>query len=702
MDLGSIDIGYQLSVVWGLLRIGLWFFLLYGALSVVFMPDLAQKSVKDRIFYAWVGLNSVLMVLVFFLIQSRLYDFISLIFSALAFLVIRYFIRHRKEGVIYTVYSVEKRLALFLVRFIERLKAVGWRKKRDQAKKPSLWSRLEVGCRIVAVLILAAGGFTRLIPVFINAAPFNRNWYFDLENVKDLPWQVYFGDYPEPAGMHVLVGLFSTLTQVSPELILHLLGAVISTFICVMIYWAIQDLAPNSRIAPLFGMALYALVPTLLMPISLNQQIEANTLDFALCFAIPTLVFLIRRIKGGGADNQAYILAGYVATGLTNVFIFVILSGCLFFLIACFRKRVRTGYWLVRLIPVGLLLQAPAMIHCWTHGIEPGEFYRGQLFASRIFSFYPNLLLDMDRLGLIYMTLAAGVGTLCLVGYYFQKDTILRDAGLFSLFFALMSIPYYPDFGIGYVWIDVDQLNPFYAVLIAVFGGVLFAMAGRTLFEVRQWLHNRQRDDAADAPPAAADAVTVAPSTAVRRMEWLVLAAALAGLLTWQGGFQYSTLLPNTLPNGFFQAYYRIIDDLLPYSYATVGPEIDRTMAQNRHFFMNYDYLLHEYGLIDSLYHQYLLLPEEPGLQKTIPPASIFVFVEKPVSNSIQQGILYNAPVVMRQVTTWLDDFARRPGRQVNMFYETDTVAIYEIVNKSTESRVSDILWQIRPQEKVP
>ncbi|MDZ7693497.1 MAG: hypothetical protein U5K69_20660 [Balneolaceae bacterium] len=100
-----------------------------------------------------------------------------------------------------------------------------------------------------------------------------------LNRVKNLRLQEYFTDIPDPGGMHSLVSLFSMLTQVSPEMILHLLGALISFFLCIVIYWATRDITKNDYpMAPIFAMSIYALVPMLFLPLSLDQQIEANTI----------------------------------------------------------------------------------------------------------------------------------------------------------------------------------------------------------------------------------------------------------------------------------------------------------------------------------------------------------------------------------------------------------------------------------------
>ncbi|MDZ7680251.1 MAG: hypothetical protein U5J63_00735 [Fodinibius sp.] len=181
------------------------------------------------------------------------------------------------------------------------------------------------------------------------------------------------------------------------------------------------------------------------------------------------------------------------------------------------------------------------------------------------------------------------------------------------------------------------------------------------------------------------------PESAIYKLSWVLLVVTIPALIYWQGGIRVSRALPSTVPNGFFKAYYQIVEERLPYTYATVGPEVQRIQAKNRHFYMDYDYFLDEYAAIDSLYHQQL---GQESIEN-VPPASIFIFTEKPPYGNIQQGILYNASGVMRDVEQWMADFRSLPDRQVQIFYEDSYTKVYEIVNREEESKISDILYHI-------
>jgi hypothetical protein len=280
----------------------------------------------------------------------------------------------------------------------------------------------------------------------------------------------------------------------------------------------------------------------------------------------------------------------------------------------------------------------------------------------------------LGELSYLYILIAAGLLLYYTVDYFFSDKVYIRDEIAFLLVFVLVALPFTPLLNVGeFFWIDTDQLNEFYAILISILAGVLFAVPLELLNKIKR-----------------------IPKSAIYKLSWGLLIISIPALIYWQGGIRVSRALPSTVPNGFFESYYQIVDERLPYTYATVGPEVQRIQAKNRHFYMDYDYFLDEYAAIDSVYN------EQIGQEtiEEVPPASIFIFTVKPPYSGIQQGILYNPSGVMRDVEQWMADFRSLPNRQVRVFYEDVSTKVYEIVNREEESKVSDILYHIYPNKR--
>lgn len=674
------DIPYVLKALFAACRISLWFILLFGFIGPLFLDHTRSLRGIEKLVYSWVGLGGVIIFTVFVLTMLNLYDFISFTLTLLLIPLVR---RIWKSGMSLVAYfrSLEIRSVLYQLRFIENYR---WHRYRPPWKRTGQGDDdFNLTPTIIVVLIALAGGMLRIYPALLHAAPFSRNWYEQLNRVKNLHLQDYFSGYPEPAGMHSLVSVFSMLTQVSPEMILHLLGALSSFFLCILIYWSIRDITKNEvPVAPILGMAVYAVLPLLLMPLSLDLQIEGNDLDLALCFAIPTLAIFVRNLRARYKSPWFYVLSGFIATGMTNLFVafFILLPMMILSLFGLPRRRYWQSFFRVflYLLSISALILGPIVLYNAIKGIDQYRYFLEQLLAIHVYTYNPMMVMPIQTLSKIFVGIAAAVGLGYLAEYLSnrKREEGMRDEVVFLVIFVLVASLYLPGIGNRWYWIDTAQIDSFYSVMIALFIGITFASLlrwARRVFKIRQ------------------------PSF---RMLSMGLAFLLfGGGIYLQGGVQLSRQLPATVPDGFHQSYYSIINEYLPYSYATVGPEISRIVAKNRNYFMNYKFFLDNYGRIDSLYRQQLMAPGSANTSGEIPPASIFIFVEKAPYQDIQQGILYDSPAVMRDLRQWLSSYQTLEGRTVRTYYEDSQSVVYQIVNRPNESKVSDILWHIYPDE---
>ena len=676
-----LNISYSLEALFAAFRISLWFILLFGFIAPLFLKHTRKLPGIEKLVYSWVGLGGVIIFSVFVLSVLHIYDFISIVLTLLLIpLVIN--IMESSEGVVSYFKKLEYRAIISQVTFIERFEGIKWSRIKEHFRSRESQSGFQISQTVLVICIALLGGLIRMYPALLNAAPFSRNWFFELNRVKNIRLQDYFSSYPEPSGMHSLVSVFSMVTQVSPEMILHLLGALSSFFLCVLIYVAIKDITRNEYpMAPIFGMAVYAITPMLLMPLSLDLQIEGNSLDLALCFAIPTLMIFVRNLRATYKSPWFYVLSGFIATGMTNLFVaFVILLPLM--LIGLFslpRRRYIKSFIKVfsYLLLISAVILGPIIIYNFTHGIDQVSFFLQRLYDTKVYSYFPLLIYPQNELSVIYLWIAGFM----LLGYAIEKlvsrKNGVRDEIIFLLIFSGLSIIYSPLLEGVSLLIDVDQLNAFYSIMIAITAGILFS-------SLLRWsnLLFRLKD------------------TAIRVVGILLFVVCVSGLIYQQGGIRVSRQLPTTIPNGFHQSYYKIIDDFLPYSYATVAPQLERITAKNRHYFMDYEYFLDEYSEQDSLYHEQLLNSNADRTAANVLPPSIFIFLEKPPYNEIQQGILYDSPSVMRDLEQWLLSFKKLENRTLEIYYEDQNTIVYQIINRRNASQIGDILLNIRPREK--
>lgn len=671
-----VDISYRWEALFAAVRISLCFIVLFGFIGPLFLNHTKKLPAIEKLVYSWVGLGGVILASVFVLTVLHIYDFISLVLTLLLIPVIRR-IWKSKKGVLEYLQDFELRSVIYQVKFIERFKGIQWPKWKQKITIGKDKSGFKVTRTVLVLSIALIGGLTRMYPALMNAAPFSRGWYFELNRVKNLRLQDYFSGSPEPAGMHSLVSVFSMLTQLSPEMILHLLGALTSFFLCILIYWSLHYITKNEvYMAPILGMSIYAVIPLLLMPISLDLQIEAHSLDLALCFAFPTLIIFVRNLRAEDQSPWFYVLSGFIATGMTNLFVaFIILLPLMIFCLFAIPRKDYIQTFLKVLAYLGtmsIIVVLPLLIYNYLFGFNQYSFILEQLLAPEVFMFNPAIILAVEELS-IYFLAIAGV---MVVGHFIEFKQAdkkeIRDEFFFLLLFAFIAFLYTPYIEILTYWIDPDQLDLFYSLLIAMFIGVVFATLMR-------WINK----------------VLKLKSRLFQQTAFVLYVLILGAGIYLQGGIKVSRQLPSTVPNGFHESYYKIIDDFLPYSYATVAPEIERVSAKNRHYFMSYQFFLEEYGRLDYLYRQRLAAPDTGDTIQAIPPASIFVFIEKPPYNAIQQGILYDAPTVMHNMQQWIEGYRKNEDRIVKTYYEDDQSIVYQIINRPGESEVDQILWNI-------
>ena len=676
---------YSLQVFGVVLRLLAWYVLLFGVLGPYILPGIPRTSLAYRLMYSWIGAGGFILVSTVLLVQIYLYDFISIAILLFVLPFSIYVKTYRNQGYSYgEAFSfIYHQLLLKQIRFIEKFK---WKEFIKKIKdKTRYFQRVRHQDTIsllesfLVPVVALVGAFIRFYPAFSNASPFTRSWYDSLHRVKELSLQQYFDVSVDPGGMHVLVNFFSKLTQVSPELILHLLGGLTSMLISVWIYGMLRGMIHERRtIAPLAGMSLYALAPIVIMPISLETQVVPNTIDLGLSFALPVVMVWMRNLRRGRNLFGMFVAGGIVAAGLINLFVLllILLPGLVILGLTVpgnvpyYRQVLDIGKVLLLAAAV---LSVYGLVTYLSAGVDMNTYLLEQLYSTEFYSYFPNLWLPLEQMAFIYGIIGVFTVLLTVINNLVGRRKDIFQYHFYGIF-ILVSLLYLPELELGYTYVDLDQLSAFYAVLIAVLGGLLFYNFISLLTFVF-----KQRP-------------TLQP--------YVEIVCAIAGIgyiLFLQGGIRTSNILPQTLPNGFFYGYYQIIEENLSYTYATVSPAIDSTLAKNRHFFMDYNYFLNNYSSIDSLYYDQLAANINKQDMQSIPPASIFVFVAKPPYNNIQSGILNDPSGTMNALRQWINEYKQMEDRRVRVYNNYENSVIYEIVNREDEVRIDDILDHTYP-----
>ncbi len=685
-----MTIPYPLEILLEFGRLALWCWILCVLLMPVFLPASRARYSSDRLVYAWTGFAGILIAGVFVLTMLQLYDFIGLAIFLLLIPLMKVLIEGGEQDELDSyLRERENRFIVWQLRLIETLNAFYVRNKikefAEKTEEAGLDKFKSVNRLWAAAVftVAAAAAFIRMVPVLWNASPLTRDWFYMVQRTKEIRLQQYFESVPDPSGTFALTSVFSMLTQSSPEMVLHLVGSVTAFFMTLIIYWAIRTIQ-NERehsFGALFGAVVFALLSSSLLPISLVQQVEANSLLLGLTFCVPSILFYWRYVSTGEFSYGAYSILGSIATGLTNLYVFLMFLAPAFLLLGIkgIIQRRKLGFDIIISWLVLLLLMVPYAIVIFYNDISPIDFLQHQLIRPEVFHYSPSLIASFTTLLYLY---AAAAGVL-FVGYLVEYGIYRRFRQaefMVSLTFLIMSSLYFPELGMQNAWIDLGQLDLVYAVAAPVICGLFISAAIRLI----AWSSRLE--------------------TAQRALCGGVLVMLVTGGLVYQtGGVKVKSEYPKTVPDGFFEAYYKIVDERMPYSYSIVAPSSHQTLATSRHYFMDYTYFLNQYSKVDSLYFKAREKTEEELTEEEkfiLPAPSVFVFTEKPPYQDIQRGILSNPGEVMQEVHQWMSEYRVKENRKLYTYYETPNVKVYEIVNNEQNSRISDILNQVRPREE--
>lgn len=676
---------YGLIVFFSVLRLVLFYVILFAWIGPKFLKHAKNLKGIDKMLHAWLAIGGTILITIYILTVIHMYDLISLFVVLMCIPLVAMAVDERRRGTEFRdlLKSIENKVIASHLKVLESIKDFSFKGLRNRFVVKKEFSIYKNRFNILAILIGLVACVVRIIPVINNPSPITRNWYTELEGIKNLRLQQYFYDTPIPKGLHSIVGMFSSLTQVGPELTLSLLGSLTGFLLTVIIFWIIREITKTNRTAaPLFGASIFALFPTIFLPISLQAENGTHTIALALTFAIPTAFIFLRNIRNIDKAPWFYVTMGIIATGLTDIFVLlmVLLPFMVYGMLALPSKQIWKNIFKVSgyLLNVFLIALSPYFIYLIYHQLNVASFFEERLLNSLVFSYFPNLIADIEILSSYYLIFTGVLFIVFLILNVINKRKHFVD--IFVFFALTASIAFlYSSFNVIHIpFLDLDQLNVFYAILLSALAGIGI----HALFTTVSFIFK----------PSNKAKMIVRP---------IVVVTFITAVYISVGGLNFKRILPQTMPDGFYNAYYQIINERLPFSYATVSPSVDEVLSQNRHYYLSYEYFIENYSLVDSLYYEYLNTPEELRPKDVnIPPASIFIFVQKPPYNSIQQGILYNSELVMNQIEAWISDYKELPGRKIVVFEETDDAIIYELINRETESQLSDILMNIYPKKE--
>ena len=290
-------------------------------------------------------------------------------------------------------------------------------------------------------------------------------------------------------------------------------------------------------------------------------------------------------------------------------------------------------------------------------------FINENLFSFDAYTYNPKLILPLDELMRYY--LIGGVIFLAITIFKFQKRPKKYYTSLIFLIFInlLFAIHQFTE-----TLVDIDMLN----VVLSVFIPVFFGLVLNIIFNLLSSIKVQGRS-----------ALNLEVGSGI-----LVIVALF--FFTFPSEAKLS-LDKHNMESHVFRIYSKIQGDHLPYSYAVINTSRNSNFSKNSHYFYSYNYFNNKYIARDRTFQRYKenksYLLAHPNL---FLPEALFVFVYKNEDDNFEKnGISEGQQEGVKKRLNLL----RAKGREVNTYYDSEFLRVYQVVNKAKSSNIKELLF---------
>lgn len=652
------------SILLGFIRLcGIILFLFY--LHRKFVNVKRHVNFLDFIVTNWFRYGSLLIVIIFTLVQLNAYNLFNcfIIFSLIITIDIiglRNLINPRQY-----FYTQIRTSLLFFLRSVENKKSFWFWFSFDSSNKEKNNNTLILLLTVVIGTITFA---SRYYFIIYDNYSLSDAWIYDLHKVIQFDNQYWFTYELATDAELAFVNFYGKITDVSPEIALQVISILESTLLALIMFWIINKLTPSKILAPTIASLFFALV-YVLTPLNIYFLLKGNPMFLALTFALPAFVFYIKPtlLKITKISYFISFVLVFITVGLIDFFtLFILIPPFLVFGLIFTKKKYKI-YNLIALLGYALalgLLFGVYSFACYYQRTELIDFLHSNLLSVSSYTYVPQLILPYNLI-INYAQLSTFIGLfLVLLLVIFKKEN-WRSTFVFFLYFNFLIVLTY----IKSEWIDIDMLYNSLSIFIPVVIGFNAAI----LIRIFNFIFKRFEK--------------FSPVT----VSILVVAMVYSSIYYQRKNISLLTESDQT-PKEILNAYDKIYQTFFRLKYSVVNDPATEVISTNKHFFINYDFFLEDYIKRDSIYFKnrkdptFLVKNPEYTLTK-----SVLVFVlndkSKAENNAFAQNKNLNSSLLKK-----LEELKKK-GRKINLFYKTDVLKVYEIVNESEESKISDLIF---------
>jgi hypothetical protein len=678
---------FRTSIVYGFARLCLLIFLIFFVNKKIFKRFKTQDFL-EFIVNKWFKYGSLLLITVFVMIQLGVYSFINLLFMLFVFMLLDFIgIKNSLRPKKY----LSKRLNLLSLEVLKNI---------ENKKKLSFWLRLDKDNNLqkkdwqiisLVACITILQFLTKYYVFNFDIFSFSKLWYSNLGGIINFDSQLWFTNESEILGQSALINIYSKLVNISPEIALQSIPILENTLLCLILFWAVGKITVSPFFAPIIAISFFILAQTII-PINIEFILKNNSIFSALTLAIPLMVYVLKPelLKLNKFNYTLLLTFCFIAIGLINLVVLLICFPLFIAITLLLNCKKNNSFYPLSLLSYALGIVIILMIYaltCYHLKIDFEYFIHSNLISTHTFTYLPNLDFSYSKLMLFYQ-ICSGIGIFIMLLLTWIKKENWKTALAFMLFFnglVLLS-------RLNNNWLDTDIIITMFPVFIPITVGINAALIQKLMGSF------------------------IKEKSVLSQLIYTVIIIGFIGFLIQ---IQTKTLtelkVTDRTPTTVLNAYDEISETYIPYTYAVVNINSAEPISTNKHFFINYDYFLDNYPRRDSIYnknkgnpHYFKKHPE------MVLPNSIFVFVYNP--DEIKSGNLvgkYNSIVTEKtnldidnaeslfsegsrktpRLLTLINNLNKK-GREIHLYYHSDTVKVYEIVNVPKKSKTADLIYE--------
>lgn len=654
------------SVLLGFIRLVLIILFLYY-LKTKFVKPLKNDNFLDFVIIIWFRYGALILLLIFLLVLAKAYNLFNIfLFLGIAISIDLIGLKNLKKPKLYFNNYIKKEFLALLKKIENKQKKRSWFVSNDsfiyENKDKSL-------LLFIAIFLVFITFFSRYYFIIHDNYSLSEDWINDLHGVVKFDLQEWFDPYSLSIdGELALVNYYSKLTNVSPEIALQVHGILIASLLSIIIFWTIYKLTSSKFVAPILAALTFSLV-YVLTPIKVYYMLKTDQTAVALAFAFPVFVYYLKPslLKITKLSFFASWLLGFLAIGLIDLFTLLILIPPFLIFGFIFSKWKNK---IMNLIGIGSYLFSIAILgiiyglQCQYQSADFVEFLHTNLIHVSSYTYIPQLIIPFSKI-IYYLQIGSVLALLLIIPLLIFKKENWRHTIVFLLFFNFLILLSY----LKNDWIDNEMVTNSLAIFMPLISGFMLASVCRIISFVMYPLQKYSTI-------SVLSIIIVCIFFAINKQEKQIKSLQIA----------------DQTPKQILDAYDKISQTYFPFSYAVVNDPSTQIISTNKHFFINYDFFINQYATIDSVYfkHQkdkrFVINNPEYSLSK-----SVLVFVLND-NNKVENNIYAKNKSLSPQLKNQLRLLKKR-GRKINLFYESDILKVYEIVNEPKASKIHDLMF---------